>query len=95
MFVQLLLLANQLQLTMKCYKVTVRIESNEGNEFVYEGKRHFINDNHVKPWVDGFESGAAAAHDGSVLSTDIECLGDYLTVKTIRRAEQSEALRED
>lgn len=62
---------------MKYYKVTVLIESNEGQEFTYVRERVFADVSHLKPWVDGFESGAAIVHDGAVLSTDIEYLGDY------------------
>lgn len=80
---------------MKHYRVTVLIESNDGKEFTYVGQRYFADAAHVKPWVDGFEHGAAAAHDGAVISTDIECLGDYMTLKNISKTNQLSTLRDD
>lgn len=60
----------------KFYKVTVHVEDNDGEEFKYSTTRSFIDKSLIKAWVDGFESGAAIAHDGAVLSTDIEFIGE-------------------
>ena len=64
---------------MKRYQVTVKIESNEGDEFTYVCLRSFhdnITQREVAYWVDGIEYGTAIVHDGAVLGSELVCLSD-------------------
>lgn len=64
---------------MKRYQVTVKIESNEGDEFTYVCLRSFhqySTQSEIAYWADGVEYGAAIAHDGAVLDSELICLSD-------------------
>lgn len=64
---------------MKRYQVTVKIESNEGDEFTYSCSRYFhagVTQQEMAYWVDGVEYGAAVVHDGAVLDSILLCLAD-------------------
>lgn len=69
---------------MKIYKVFVHVEADNGREIVVSHKFPANDEATVKTYVKGFETGAAVAHDGAVLDTEVFCLGDYLKVRELK-----------
>lgn len=62
---------------MKHYEVTVQIESDKGEEFIYVCRRPFhdgATQSEINYWADGVEYGTAIVHDGAVLEANLVCL---------------------
>lgn len=65
-------------MTLKRFRFTVTVESNEGHEFIHSIDRFFTNSNKARGYLRGFEDGAAVAYDGAVISSELEDLDQTL-----------------